>query len=182
MTTATSTAPLTGTWTIDPIHSSAGFTVKHLVAKFRAGFSEIDGSYDADAGVLTGRVPVASIDIKQEDLKGHLLSPDFFDAADHPTIEFVSSAIRRLAGDDIEVEGELTLHGVTRPVTGTGSITEVTPGPAGNVIGIELQTTVDRTAFGLNWNMELPGGKTALANDVTITVSLELGQPAAQEA
>jgi len=179
---STATAPLTGTWTIDPIHSSVGFTVKHLVAKFRAGFEAIEGSYDADTGVLRGRVPVESIDVRQEDFRGHLLSPDFFDAASHPTVDFVSTAIRRGDGESVEVDGELTLIGVTKPVTGTGTITEVTAGPAGNVIGIEVEATVDRNDFGLSWNMELPGGRKAVGDLVTLTVALELGQPAAQEA
>jgi polyisoprenoid-binding protein YceI len=178
----TATAPLTGTWTIDPIHSSVGFTVKHLVAKFRAGFEQIEGSYDADSGVLTGRVPVESIDVKQEDFRGHLLSPDFFDAAQYPTVGFVSTAIRRGGGESVELDGELTLKGVTKAVTATGTITDVTPGPAGTVIGIELETTVNRNDFGLTWNMELPGGRKAVGDDVTLTVSLELGQPAAEEA
>jgi len=175
----TATAPLTGIWTIDPIHSSVAFTVKHLVAKFRSGFTTIEGAYDADAGVLKGSVPVDSIDVSQEDFRGHLLSPDFFDAAANPTVEFVSTAIRRGQDDSVEVDGELTLRGVTRPVSATGTISEVTPGPAGNVIGIELETTVDRNDFGLSWNMELPGGRKAVGDLVTLSVSLELGQPAA---
>ncbi len=177
--TITAIAPLTGTWTIDPVHSSVGFSVKHLVATFRAGFDSVDGSYDADAGVLRGSAAVASLDVKQEDLKGHLLSPDFFDAASHPTVDFVSSSVRAGQDGTLEVDGALTLRGVTRAVTGVGTITEATSGPHGNVVGIELQATVDRSDFGLTWNMDLPGGKKALGDDVMLALSFELGQPAA---
>ncbi|WP_372790974.1 YceI family protein [Paraconexibacter sp.] len=175
----TALSPLTGTWTIDPVHSSASFAVKHLVATFRAGFDVIEGSYDADAGVLRGTAPVASLDVTQEDLKGHLLSPDFFDATAHPTIDFVSTAVQVGQDGTLEVQGDLTLRGVTRPVTGRGSITEVIPGPGGDVVGIEVQTTVNRNDFGLSWNADLPGGRKMLGDDVTLSLSLELGQPTA---
>ena len=180
MSTTTLTTPVTGTWSIDPIHSSVGFAVKHVVAKFRAGFSEVAGSYDADAGVLRGSVPVASLDIAMEDLKAHLQSPDFFAAANHPTIDFVSSDVRR-DGDRLQVAGDLTIRGVTRPVTAHGEITEVVPGPAGDILGIELEATIDRGDWGLDWNMDLPGGRKAVGDHVTMTVSLELGRPASQE-
>lgn len=177
MSTPTITTPLTGTWTIDPVHSSAGFSVKHLVSKFRGGFATIEGAYDADAGVLRGAVPVDSIEVKLEDLRAHLLSPDFFDAANNPTISFASTSVD-VAGDRITVAGDLTMNGVTRPVTGSGEISEPTAGPAGQVIAIELETTVDRNEFGLTWNMDLPGGKKALGDHVTLTLNLELGQAA----
>jgi polyisoprenoid-binding protein YceI len=176
----TATTPVTGTWTIDPIHSSVGFTVKHVVAKFRAGFAEVSGSYDADAGVLRGSAPAASLDIAMEDLKAHLLSPDFFDAANHPTIDFVSTDVRR-DGDLLEVAGELTIRGVTKPVTARGEITEAVAGPAGSVLGIELEATIDRGDWGLDWNMDLPGGRKAVGDHVTMSVSLELGRPADEE-
>ncbi len=176
----TLTTPVTGIWSIDPVHSSVDFTVKHVVSKFRAGFGEVAGSYDADAGILRGSAPVASLDIAMEDLKAHLQSPDFFDAASHPTIDFVSSDVRR-DGDLLEVAGELTIRGVTKPVTARGEITEVAAGPAGDILGIELEATIDRGDWGLDWNMDLPGGRKAVGDHVTMSVSLELGRPAAQE-
>lgn len=177
MSTPTTIAPLTGTWTIDPVHSSASFSVKHLVSKFRGGFATIEGAYDADAGVLRGAVPVESVEVKLDDLRAHLLSPEFFDAANHPTITFTSTDVD-VAGDRITVTGDLTMHGVTRAVTGTGEISEPIPGPAGNVIAISLETTVDRNEFGLTWNMEAPGGRKVLGDHVTLVLDLELGQAA----
>ncbi len=176
---ATTTTPVTGTWTIDPVHSSVGFAVKHIVSRFRAGFEQVEGTFDGDAGVLTGAAPVTSIDVKNEDFRGHLLSPDFFDAADHPEISFRSTALDFASDGTVTATGELTLLGVTKPITATGEYTEVSPGPAGDVFGLELQAKVDRNDFGLTWNMEAPGGKKVVGDEVVITVSLELGRQAA---
>lgn len=176
------TAPVTvtvthpaGRWAVDPVHSSIGFSVGHLVATFRAGFADVTGGYDADAGVLRGAVPVSSIDVRQDDLRAHLLSPEFFAADAHPEIRFVSTDVRRSADGGAEVAGDLTIRGVTRRVVATGTIGE--PGPnlaGGETVAIELSTTVDRRDFGLDWNAELPGGRRAVGWDVTVSVSLEL--------
>lgn len=174
----TATTPVTGTWTIDPVHSSVGFSVKHIVSRFRAGFEQVQGTFDGDAGVLTGSAPVDSIDVRNEDFRGHLLSPDFFDAANHPEIAFRSTALDFADDGTVTATGELTLLGVTKPITATGEVTEVSAGPAGDVFGLELEATVDRNDFGLTWNMEAPGGKKVVGDEVRITVSLELGRPA----
>jgi polyisoprenoid-binding protein YceI len=175
----TATQPVAGNWTVDTVHSSASFAVKHMVvATFRGSFGEIDAKLDTTGDVpqLTGVVPVASIEVKDENLKGHLLADDFFSAEQNPTITFVSTSFQR-DGDAITVEGDLTVKGVTNRVTGTGSLV----GPATDIqgderIGIDLDTVIDRTAYGLNWNAPLPKGGFALANDVTLTVHLELVQ------
>lgn len=176
MTTATTTLVPTGTWQIDPVHSAVGFAVKHLgISTFRGSFSDVAGKLTGgEQPSLEGTVAVESISIKQPDQRAHLLSPEFFDIERNPEIRFVSAAFRN-DGDELVVEGDLTIRGVTQSVEARGSISEpgVNAGGA-EAIALELETVVDRTAYGLGWNMELPGGKKALAEDVRLTVELEL--------
>jgi polyisoprenoid-binding protein YceI len=167
----------TGTWSSDPIHSSIGFAVKHMgVAPFRGGFKTFDASL-AD-GKLVGTAPVETIQTDEENLTAHLLSPEFFDAERHPVLRYESTEIRR-DGDDVVIDGLLTLRGQARPVELRGTITGPLSDPYGNErLGLELETTIDRTEFGIDWNAELPSGGQVLANDVTLTAQLELVQQA----
>ena len=177
---ATTPSTLTGSWVADPIHSTAEFTIKHMVVStFRTSFKTVEATLDADGDDirLTGDVPVESIDIQQPDFRGHVLSPDFFDAESHPNITFVSTAFRRGEGDALEVDGDLTVKGVTKPVKAEGIIVGPHENIAGKeVVGIELQTTVNKNDFGLNWNAPLPKGGFAIGDDVTLSVHLELGR------
>jgi len=163
----------TGTWALDPVHSKVTWAVKHSgIATFRGTFTDFAAKLD-DAQ-LSGAVTVASVDVPVEQLKGHLLAPDFFDAEAHPQITFSSHEIRQ-DGESIVVDGELTLRGVTRKIEGTGTLAGPTQYLDGkDRIALELTTTIDRTAFGVNWNAPLPGGGQAVGNDVTITVDLQL--------
>jgi polyisoprenoid-binding protein YceI len=167
----------TGTWQADKIHSSIGFSVKHMVANFRGEFADYDATLDVAEGgdlKLTGNVRVASVNTKIADLTGHLQSPDFFDAERHPELRFESTAIR-VEGDEVVVDGDLTIRGETKPVEARGTLSHVEADLAGgHRIGLELETVIDRTAYGLNWNAPLPKGGNALANDVTLRVHLEL--------
>ena len=178
--TATSqTVAPTGTWTLDTTHSSASFAVKHMVvATFRGRFDEFDAKLEAsESGArLEGVVKADSIVVKDPNLGGHLKSPDFFDTERYPEIRFVSSDLKR-DGDDLVAEGELTIKDQTHPVTARGTVTDpfVTLGDV-EKIGLTLETKVDRTKFGLNWNAPLPRGGVALADEVTITVELELAR------
>lgn len=162
-----------GTWTVDQVHSVAGFAVRHMVVgTFRGEFSDIDATL-VD-GKLVGRVKVGSLQIKDEKLKGHLFSPDFFDAERYPEIVYESSSLS-VSDGALTSEGTLTIKDTSVPVTATGRLA----GPAvtlGEVekIGIDLETTVDREAVGLAWNAPLPKGGFVLGKDVTITVTLEL--------
>lgn len=163
-----------GTWTVDAVHSSVGFSVKHMVvANFRGGFGTFDVTLED--GELRGTADVASVDVSEPNLNGHLLSPDFFDAERHPQLSFRSTGIRA-DGDALDIDGELTIRGVTRPVTITGRV----DGPATHAfdgserIGLELETVIDRTAFGLDWNAPLPSGGFAVGNDVKLKAELEL--------
>lgn len=163
----------TGTWELDPVHSKAGFAVKHAgISTFRGTFTDVAATL-AD-GVLTGEVDVASVDVPVDQLKGHLQGPDFFDAERFPKITFQATETVQ-DGERLTVKGDLTMRGVTQPIEATGTLT----GPAQyfdgkDRIALELETTVDRTAYGINWNAPIPSGGNALADEVTITVELQL--------
>ena len=173
-TTDTRQALPVGTWSLDPIHSAIGFEVDYLAGSFRGQFREVAGKLDAagDKPVLTGSAKVASVDVKDENLAAHLQSPDFFDAERHPQLSFESSEIDR-DGDRITVRGGITIKGVERPVELTGTIAEPITDPYGRErIGLRLETAVDRTEFGVNWNVPLPDGKPALADEVKLVADL----------
>jgi polyisoprenoid-binding protein YceI len=163
----------TGTWTIDPVHSSIGFAVTHSgVMTFRGTFDEFRATLVE--GRLEGTARVASVRVDDPNLAGHLQTPDFFDAEQHPELRFVSKSIER-EGDRISIDGDLTLRGVTRPVeiggTATGPITD---GYGNERIGFDLETVVNRRDFGINWGADLPSGGPMLADEVTITANLAL--------
>lgn len=164
-----------GTWRVDPVHSVASFAVRHmLVGTFRGEFDKIDVTLSD--GKLMGTADVASLRIKDEKLKGHLSSPDFFDAERYPQIAFVSEQLE-LRDGALSGQGTLSVKDKSAPVTFTGSIA----GPAvtlGEIekIGLDLQASVDRDALGLSWNAPLPKGGLVLGQQVTITVTLELAR------
>lgn len=172
-----------GTWQLDATHSSAGFAVKHMaVATFRSRFDQLDATLSVTedgAGELVGTVRSDSLVVKDENFQAHLRAPDFFDSERYPELRFASTAIRR-DGDQLVLDGELTIKDQTRPVQARGTITDPTETFGGAIkIGITLETIVDRTAFGLNWNAPLPKGGMALANDVKLELELEFEQAAA---
>ena len=177
--TAIATALPVGTYSSDPVHSSTGFAVKHMLATFRGSFAAFDAQLTVDEdgrGKLTGSVPVDTVVVKDENLAAHLQSPEFFDAEQYPRITFESTDIA-IDGDTATVTGDLTLKGHTERVTARGTIAGPLEDPFGNTkLSLHLETIVDRTAFGLNWNAPLPKGGFMLANDVTLTVDLELVQ------
>ena len=177
--TAIATAIPAGTYTSDPVHSSTGFAVKHMLATFRGSFAAFDATLTADEdgrARLAGSVPVDTVVVKDENLVAHLQSPEFFDAEQYPQIRFESTDIA-IDGPVVTVTGDLTLKGHTERVTAEGSIVGPIEDPFGNTkLGLQLETVVDRTKFGLNWNAPLPKGGFMLANDVTLSVDLELLQ------
>jgi polyisoprenoid-binding protein YceI len=168
-----------GTYRLDKVHSSAGFAVKHMVvATFRGSFDDFDATLVVDeqgTARLTGVVQAASLEVKDENLKGHLGAPDFFDLERYPEIRFESTGFRLDGAESVTVDGDLTIKDQTHRVEGRGTIA----GPAVDLgdntkVGLTLETVVDRTRYGLNWNAPLPKGGVALANDVKLTVELEL--------
>ena len=173
--TATTGGITSGTWKIDRVHSHVGFAVKHMVVStFRGRFEDYDGRLTVDEHGdprLEGWVSVDSISVSDE----NLAAPDFFDSERYPRIRFTSGAVRVGEAGELEVEGELEIKGHARPVTARGSVSGPHVDIAGNdKLGVELETTVDRREFGLEWNAELPQGGVALDNDVRLDVSLEL--------
>jgi polyisoprenoid-binding protein YceI len=168
-----------GSWKLDPTHSSASFAVKHmLVATFRGRFEKFDATLTVDENgpELVGSVDARSLTVKDENLQAHLGSPEFFDVERYPEIAFRSTDIRR-QGDELTVDGELTIKGHTHPVEARGTISgpAVTFGDV-NKVGITLDAIIDRTQYGLEWNAPLPKGGFALENEVKLTVELELAQ------
>jgi polyisoprenoid-binding protein YceI len=170
--TITETAIPTGTWKADTVHSGVAFEVPYAVATFSGEVPDFQASL-VD-GKLAGVAKIASLTVKDENLQAHLLSPEFFDAERHPEVRFEGSRLTR-DGDKATLEGEITIKGITKPATLTGTIT----GPAidhfgANRVGFKLETVIDRTEFDIKWNMPLPNGEPALANEVTLKADLTL--------
>jgi polyisoprenoid-binding protein YceI len=166
----------TGTWNADAVHSTVGFAVPYLAGTFQGTFSDFEARLHN--GVLSGTAEVGSVQVKDPNLEAHLQSPEFFDAERFPQLTFEAQDISR-SGDDLTVGGELTLKGHTEAVEIQGRLNDPAPDPyGGERFGLQLETTVDRTRFGLNWNNPLPSGDPALANEVTIIVDLQLTRDA----
>ena len=182
-TTTVDSLPETGLWSIDSLHSSVTFTVRHhRVATFRSSFTNISGTYDAAQRLLLGEVEVSDVTLSGLDkLKAHILTPDFFNAEEFPTLSFRSTNVEN-DGDHLKLEGELTMRGVTKPISAAGSFA----GPqtlhhklAGNAaiserLGIDLTTTIDRREWGIMFNTEMVPGVQNLGWDVKLEATLEL--------
>ena len=174
-TTETEALPA-GTWSVDRVHSTIGFAVEYMAGTFTGTFTDFDAN--VSDGVLKGSAKVASLQVKDPNLEAHLQSPEFFDAERHPELTFRSSSIER-KGDQLMIDGEITIKGHTEPVEMTGRVSEPIPDPYGGTrFGLKLQTTIDRDKFGISWNNPLPNGEPALANDVVITAELQLARQA----
>ena len=166
----------TGSYSVDPSHSSVGFEVKHMgIATVRGRFGAFEGSIDAtgDAPVLAGTVDVATIETGDANRDGHLKGPEFFDADQQPKISFHSTATAVGADGQITLQGEITIKGITKPIELTGEVAEGGADPWGNErIGLELQSAIDRRDFDLKWNQTLPNGNLLVANEVKLLVSV----------
>jgi polyisoprenoid-binding protein YceI len=165
-----------GTFNADGVHSKLGFEVQYMgVATFSAGVKDFSATL-AD-GKLAGSAPMKSLDIKEEPFYNHLLSPEFFDAESHPEVSFSGTLAE--AGDGVEVDGEITIKGFTRPAILRGTLTGPVTDPYGNTrYGLKLETTIDRTEFDINWNADMPDGTKALANEVTLKADISLVEAA----
>ncbi len=176
--TATKTEIPSGTWSSDPVHSSASFEVEHNgFSLFRTSFGDLDAKLTAgDTHRIEGRVAVESVDVTQPDFRAHLLSPEFFDADRYPHITFTSDDLQ-VDGGRATLRGELTIAGKTRPVEASGEFRGPGVGPTGTeVVGLSLSAEVDRNDYGIGWNMDLPNGKKVLGDNVKLVVELELGK------
>ena len=170
-----------GTYAVDPVHSSVTFAITHNgVATFRSGFAAYEARLTGgEAPALTGTVDVAGIEIDEEQLKGHLLSPDFFDASRYPQLHFRSSELEIAGNGAATLRGELEIRGERREVEASGKFGQLGADLAGNArIGLSVSANVDRRDFGLDWNAELPSGGEVLDYAVAINVELELVEEA----
>jgi polyisoprenoid-binding protein YceI len=170
-----------GTYAVDPVHSSVAFAIVHNgVATFRSGFAAYEARLTGgDAPALEGTVDVASIEIDEEQLRGHLLSPDFFDASRHPRLRFRSSELDVADDGTATLRGELEIRGEARAIEASGKFGQLGADLAGNArLGLSLSANVDRRDFGLDWNAELPSGGEVLDYAVEIAVELELVEEA----
>ena len=176
MTTAT-TQLGTGTWAIDPVHSSIGFSVRHLmVSRVRGNFENFSGAVTvAEDGTpsVSAEIAVDSIHTGNEQRDGHIKSADFFDADKYPTATFRSTGVRA-NGDDYVIDGEFTLKGVTKPVSLALEFNGVNPGMGrGEVAGFEASVVLNRKDFGVDIDMPLETGGTVVGDKVTITLAIE---------
>ena len=160
-----------GTWAIDPTHSTIGFTVVYMgVAPFKGAFRSFEATLD-DQG-LRGVVQASSVDVDNDQLAEHLASPEFFDTANHPELSFEAGPGRR-EGDRVTFEGVLEVKGNRAPITLSGTITDPVSDPWGNSkLGISLAGAVDKNAVGLTWNAPLPEGGSMLADVVVLAATL----------
>lgn len=177
----TPTFAFASTWNIDPDHSSVAFKVRHLmVSNVKGSFGKVAGVVNVDDKEITKSTVTATIDTKSLDTgvakrDTHLKSPDFLDVEKYPTMTFVSTKITS-SGKNLRVQGDLTLHGVTRPVVlevegPTGEIKD----PMGNLRrGASASTKINRKDFGIVWNKVLEAGGVAVGDEVVINIEVEL--------
>lgn len=168
-----------GTWVLDPTHSDITFSVRHLaISKVRGTFEKFDVTVvtaeNPLESTIKATVDVASVNTNQADRDGHLRTSDFFAIDEHPTMEFVSTGIR-VDGDDVAIDGDLTLRGVTKPVTLKGELGGFTTDGYGQTkAGASASTKINRLDFGVNWNAALEAGGLTLGNDVTINFEIQV--------
>src|SRR3954452_25314917 len=171
MTTDTQQVLPTGTWGLDSVHSTVAFAVDYMSGTFQGSFSEFTAEV-AD-GTVCGSADVSSIQVKDPNLEAHLQGPDFFDAEQHPQLAFTAKEISG-SGDDLRIQGEITIKGHTEPVELRAAATEPQDDTFGNVrVGLKLEGKIARTLFGVSWNTPLPSGEPALQNEVTLIADLQ---------
>lgn len=167
------------TWTIDPNHSSAGFTIRHLFSKVNGSFAKLLGTvaYDPqkpESSSVTAEIDASSVTTNNETRDKDLRSDNFFDVAKYPTITFASTKVTRAGENKLKVEGNLTMHGITKPVTLDVDFLGSGKGMMGeDRAGFEGATTLNRKDFDIVWNRNLDQGGTLLGDDVAIHLSIE---------
>ncbi len=171
------TTPLpSGTWKVDPVHSSVEFHVKHLgIATVKGQFSKFEGTVEVDAegARAYGTVDVASVDTREPQRDEHLRSADFFEAERFPRIEFRSTAIRPLDDEEFEIDADLTIHGVTRPVTLKAVFEGAETDPQGNDrVGVSAGAQINRSDYDMKFNAALGSGNLVVSDKVKILVEV----------
>jgi polyisoprenoid-binding protein YceI len=177
MTAAVATDLSTGTWTIDPVHSSIGFSVRHLVvSKVRGNFGTFSGAIVvAEDGTpsVSAEIAIDSVNSGNTQRDEHVKSADFFDVEKYPTATFVSTGVRA-DGDGYVVDGDFTLKGVTKPVALSLEFNGVNPGMGhGQVAGFEASVVLNRKDFGIDIDMPLETGGAVVGDKITIALEIE---------
>ncbi len=181
MSTLTAPQIATSTWNIDAAHSVAEFKVKHMmISNVKGQFTAVSGTLTLDEAEIANSkieasIEAASINTRESQRDAHLKSADFFDVEKFPTLSFTSNRIVRKSSDELTVEGDLTIHGVTRKVQFTvEGPTEPGKDPWGNTrIGISATTKINRKDYGLIWNAALETGGILVGDEVTITLDVQ---------
>jgi polyisoprenoid-binding protein YceI len=168
----------TGTWAVDPIHSSVGFEVKHMmISTVRGHFKQFEGALEAAEDYhdsrIRGSVQVASLDTNNADRDEHLLGPEFFDVEHWPLITFESTAIEHVVHGTYRVTGNLTIRDVTREIQVEANVEGAAVDPWGNDrVGIAVRGSIDRTEFGLTWQQSLVGGGLLVGEQVAMRIDI----------
>ena len=185
MSTTQTTSIAAGTWVADPAHSTFGFSVKHLgIATVRGTFGEFDGKLEIgdelSSAKISGSVKVASIDTSEPQRDEHLRSADFFDAATYPELTFVSTAVKALDEETFDIEGDLTLHGQTHPITLRAVLEGAETDPWGNErVGFEIVGTIKRSDWGMTFNQALGSGNLLVSDKVNLAIDVSAVKQAA---
>jgi polyisoprenoid-binding protein YceI len=174
--TATTTALPTGTWQVDKVHSSVEFQVKHLgIATVKGQFTEFEGTLEVgpENTVAYGTVQVASVNTREPARDEHLRSADFFDAEQNPEITFRSTAITPVDEDSFEIDGDISIHGVTRPLTLKATLEGTETDPQGNDrVGVSAVAQIERSDFGMKFNAALGSGNVVVSDKVKILLDI----------
>jgi polyisoprenoid-binding protein YceI len=171
------------TWNVDPVHTETSFQVTHFFSKVRGVFKEMQGTIvydeaDPNAIKVDAQVKVASVDTGNEKRDAHLQTADFFEADKNPTLTFKSTSVKKVADNRYKITGDLTMRGVTKPVTfdaeflGSSAIT-MDGKSRGHKAGFAATTVINRKDFGINWNKTMDNGGVVLGENVTITLNVE---------
>jgi polyisoprenoid-binding protein YceI len=175
-TTASQTTLPTGTWNVDPVHSSVEFQVKHLgIATVKGQFKEFEGTLEVSPEGIkaSGSAEVASVDTREPQRDGHLRSADFFDADNHPKITFTSTSVTPLDEDTFEIEGDFTIHGVTRPLKLNATLEGTETDHEGNPrVGLSAAAQINRSDFDMKFNMALGSGNVVVGDKVKILLDI----------
>lgn len=167
-------------YVVDPTHSSIGFQAKHMmISKVKGHFDRFNSELDINPEDLSGgsiqfEVEIASINTNNEDRDNHLRSADFFDAETHPTMKFVATDIKEVDDDEYKITGDLSIRGVTKPVTFDAEYNGKGTNPWGvEVVAFEADGKINRKDFGLNWNSALETGGVLVGDDIKIHIEIE---------
>ncbi len=169
---------IAGTWSVDPVHSEVSFVVRHMmISKVRGRFDTFSGTIvtanDPLQSSAEATIDLTSINTANSQRDDHIRSADFFDVENHPNMTYRTTGIRA-AGDGLEVDGELTIRGVTRPLVLALEVNGFGPDAYGGTrAGFSASGEINRNDFGVNYNGPIPGGGTVIGDKVSLTIEIE---------